>query len=200
MTYVTFEGGEGSGKSTQARLLAKRLDNPVVTREPGATPLGVQLRALLLNSGQGFDINDRAETLMMAADRAQHVAEVVRPALDDGRTVLSDRSVYSSLAYQGAGRQLGVGEVKQLNEWALDGCWPDLVVLLDVQRETAQNRLNRTLDRLEQASEAFHIRVLDGYRAMAAEDPDRWVVVPAEGSIDEVAARVWSAVSERLGW
>ncbi len=199
MTYVTFEGGEGSGKSTQARLLANRLENPVITREPGATPLGVQLRALLLTSEE-FDIDDRAETLLMAADRAQHMAEVVRPGLAEGRIVLSDRSVYSSLAYQGAGRQLGVAQVKQLNEWALDGCWPDLVVLLDVQRETAQARLDRALDRLEQASEEFHKRVLESYRQMAADDPDHWVVVSAEGTIDDVSARVWSAVRTRLGW
>ena len=198
MTYVAFEGGEGSGKSTQAKILASRLDDAVVTREPGATSLGARLRELLLTT-ENMAIGARAETLLMAADRAQHVADVVRPALADGKVVISDRSVFSSLAYQGGGRELGIDEVRSINDWVLDGCWPDIVVLLDVDRETARARLHRSLDRLEQASENFHLRVSDSFRQMAADDPQRWIVVPADQPVDDVAVEVWAAISGRLG-
>lgn len=194
--YIAFEGGEGSGKSTQARLLAERL-GAVLTREPGATGLGAQLRALLLEPG-GAPVAARAETLLMAADRAQHLAEVVGPGLEQGRHVVSDRSAYSSLAYQGGGRQLGVEAVWQINDWALDGRWPDLVVLLDVDPVVANERLNRPLDRLEQESDAFHRRVRAVYQQLASED-GRWAVVPAAGTIDAVAEAVWAAVAHRLG-
>lgn len=194
--YIAFEGGEGSGKSTQARLLAERL-GAVLTREPGATGLGAQLRALLLEPG-GAPVAARAETLLMAADRAQHLAEVVGPGLEQGRHVVSDRSAYSSLAYQGGGRQLGVEAVWQINDWALDGRWPDLVVLLDVDPVVANERLNRPLDRLEQEGDAFHRRVRAVYQQLASED-GRWAVVPAAGTIDAVAEAVWAAVAHRLG-
>ncbi|MGF1595558.1 MAG: dTMP kinase [Acidimicrobiales bacterium] len=195
MTYIAFEGGEGSGKSTQARLLAERL-GALLTREPGATELGSRLRALLLESGQA-PIGVRAETLLMAADRAQHVIEVVGPALAAGRHVVSDRSVYSSLAYQGGGRGLGIEEVRRINEWALDGCWPDLVVLLDVDTATARGRLDRTLDRLEREDQDFHDRVRCAYREMAGDD--RWLTFDAAAPIDELADRIHSAVVATLG-
>jgi len=195
MAYIALEGPEGCGKSTQAALLAARLD-AVVTREPGATQLGTQLRSLLLDLDQAA-IGARAETLLMAADRAQHIDEVVAPALEAGRHVVSDRSVYSSLAYQGAGRQLGVDEVRNLNQWALDGYWPDIVVLLDLDVEQARNRLRGNLDRMEQESGGFHQRVVDAYRTMAACDSN-WLVVSAEGEIDQVAEKVWSAIAGRL--
>ena len=189
--YIALEGGEGSGKSTQARMLAKRLD-AVATREPGGTDLGGRLRSLLLDPGEA-PVGPRAETLLMAADRAQHIVQVVRPALEAGRHVVSDRSVFSSLAYQGGGRELGVDEVRALNEWALDGCWPDRVVLLDLTAEAARARLRRGLDRLEQEADAFHHRVRATYLELAATD-DRFAVIDADGSVDEVAARVWDAV------
>jgi dTMP kinase len=175
--FVALEGGEGAGKSTKAARLAERLD-AVLTREPGGTPTGKAIRELLLDpSTVGLD--DRTEALLMAADRAQHVAEVVRPALAGGRHVVSDRYVGSSLAYQGFGRGLPVDEVRRLSAWATRGLEPDLVVLLDVPETVAATR------------------VAAGYRALAAADPARWVVVDGSGDQDDVEAAVWSAVTER---
>ena len=195
MAYIAFEGGEGSGKSTQARLLAERL-GAVLTREPGATPLGAKLRGLLLDP-DGEPMSPRTETLLMAADRAQHLDAVVLPALAEGRHVVSDRSVYSSLAYQGGGRHLGVEAVRVINDWALQGRWPDVVVLLDVDLTVAAGRLDRQLDRLEQEGDAFHHRVWATFRELAS-DGRHWVVVPAEGTVEAVAERVWAAVEPRM--
>lgn len=194
-TYIALEGGEGSGKSTQAKVLAERL-GAVLTREPGATALGAKLRALLLDPGEA-PVSPRAETLLMAADRAQHMAEVVEPALAAGRHVVSDRSVFSSLAYQGGGRQLGVDAVWRVNDWALDGRWPDVVVFLDIDPADASGRLDRALDRLEQEGDAFHQRVWAAYRELAT-DPRRWVTVSATGTIESVGEAVWAAVEPRL--
>lgn len=201
--YIAFEGGEGSGKSTQVRLLAKRLmevegSDPVVTHEPGATPLGRQLRELLLGVDQA-PVGPRAETLMMAADRAQHVLEVVRPALAAGRHVLSDRSVYSSLAYQGGGRALGLDDVRMVNDWAIDGLWPDLVILLDCPPSAASRRRARALDRLEAETDSFHSIIHATFHDLAAAEPGRWDVIDASVPIDEVAESVWATVEQRLG-
>lgn len=200
--YIAFEGGEGSGKSTQVRLLAKRLlelegSSPVVTHEPGATPLGAQLRELLLGVDQA-PVGPRAETLMMAADRAQHMTEVVQPALDNDQHVISDRTAYSSLAYQGGGRGLGIDQVRAVNDWALDGLWPDLVLLLDCPPEAASGRRQRALDRLEAEAEGFHARIHTTFRELAAAEPDRWVVIDGSAAIDDVSAAVWAAVEQRL--
>ena len=200
--YIAFEGGEGSGKSTQVRLLSERLvefdgAHPVVTHEPGATPLGRQLRELLLGVDQA-PVGPRAETLMMAADRAQHMREVVRPALSGGQHVISDRTAYSSLAYQGGGRDLGVDQVRAVNDWALDGLWPDLVLLLDCPPEAAAGRRARALDRLEAEADGFHDRIHATFRDLASAEPDRWVVVDGSASIGDVAAAVWTAVEQRL--
>lgn len=195
--YIAFEGGEGSGKSTQASLLAERLD-AVLTREPGGTGLGARLRELLLNTTD-VGIGARSEALMMAADRAQHLDEVVRPALASGRHVVSDRTAYSSMAYQGGGRELGIDTIRQLNDFAVDGRWPDIVVLLTVPADAARSRLGRDLDRIEQAGDGFHQRVVDAFAEMAAADPNCWVVVDGQESIDVVAERVWRAVEQRLG-
>jgi len=196
--YVAFEGSEGCGKSTQARLLADSLD-AVLTRETGGTEIGRRLRDILHDNGV-TDLNDHAETLIVAADRAQHMAEVVRPALAAGRHVVSDRSVYSSLAYQGYGRGLPIDEVRAVNAWALGDTWPDLVILLTVPGEVAAERMSRReLDRFEQAGEAFHSRVEDGFTAMATADPDHWVTIEAIGPVDRVAQRIRHAVRERLG-
>jgi dTMP kinase len=189
-SYIAFEGGEGSGKSTQAALVAERL-GAVLTREPGATPLGAQLRQLLLGSGE-WSVGPRAEALMMAADRAQHLREVVLPALTEGRHVVSDRSAYSSLAYQGAGRELGIEEVRAINQWAVYGRWPDIVVYLRVDREVARNRLDRSLDRLEREGERFHARVAEAFDRLAAEEPARWLVVDGGGSRDQVGEEIWA--------
>ena len=193
---MAFEGGEGCGKSTQAHRLAADLA-AVATREPGGTDIGARLRAILLDPGT-VDLVDRAEALLMAADRAQHLAEVVDPALASGRHVVTDRSAYSSIAYQGYGRGLPVDEVRGLSEWAANGVWPDLVILLEVPHATATGRLGGGLDRMEQLGEEFHRRVAAGFRELADAEPDRWVVVDGSHSIDEVAAAVRAAVAERL--
>jgi dTMP kinase len=193
--FVAFEGGEASGKSTQAARLAARIDG-VLTHAPGGTPVGAAFRAILLDPAT--QLSDRAEALLFAADRAQHVAEVIRPELSAGRHVVSDRYIGSSLAYQGFGRGLPVDEVRRLSEWATDGLWPDLVVLLDIDLAVASSRHSGRLDRLEAAGIEFHRRVLEGFRAVAAAEPERWVVVDGAPGVDEVEKLVWSAVVERL--
>jgi dTMP kinase len=196
--FIAFEGGEGSGKSTQARRLATRLGSrALLTFEPGDSPLGAEVRRLLLDS-PGLEITDRAEALLMAADRAQHVIEVIQPALETGTTVVTDRFAGSSIAYQGYGRQLPAAEVEELSRWAADGLWPDLVVLLEVSPGEAEPRLTRAKDRMERAGEAFHQRVHDGFLVQAMADPDRWVVVDGTGTEEEVAATIWEVVSIRF--
>ncbi len=197
MAYIAFEGGDGSGKSTQAERLARRID-AVLTREPGGTPLGTALRELLLDHSAG-PLAPRAEALLMAADRAQHMADVVSPALAAGRHVVSDRTVYSSLAYQGGGRELGVDAVRAMNDFALGGVWPDLVVMVEIDERTRSERMHRELDQLEAAGDAFHRRVADVYRQLAASEPDRFVVIDGDGPIDDVQARVWLAVAPVIG-
>lgn len=187
--FIAFEGGEGSGKSTQARLLAEVL-GAVLTHEPGGTALGRRIRSLVLDPDGGHAVDRRAEALLMAADRAQHVAEVIRPALDAGRDVVSDRFSGSTLAYQGYGRGLELDDLAWLSRWASGGLEPDLVVLLDVPPEVAAGRLAGDPDRMESAGQAFHDRVAAGYRVLAADHPGRWVVVDGTGTVDEVAARV----------
>jgi dTMP kinase len=194
--YVALEGAEGCGKSTQAARLAGAL-GAVLTRETGGTEVGRRLREVL-HDVEVDDLDDRAEALITAADRAQHIARIVRPALAAGRTVVSDRSVYSTLAYQGYGRGLDLAELHRINDWAIDGLWPSLVVLLDAPADVLAARLHgRELDRFEREGEEFHDRVIDGYRTMADAEPDRWVVVAADGEPDKIAARVLEAVEER---
>jgi dTMP kinase len=194
--YIVFEGAEGSGKSTQAARLAEHLD-AVLTRETGGTEIGARLREILHDTDVS-NLASRAEALMTAADRAQHIAEVVKPALEAGRSVVSDRSVYSAIAYQGYGRQLDVDEVRRLNEWGTDGVWPEVVVFLDTPDDVIAERMRRrSLDRFEAAGPEFHERVIDGFRQMAAADPERWVTVGAVGSIDKVAATIRDALAER---
>jgi dTMP kinase len=196
--YIAFEGAEGCGKSTQARRLAEAI-GAVLTRETGGTAIGRRLREILHDTDV-TDLNDHAETLIVAADRAQHLAEVVRPSLVSGRHVVSDRSVYSTLAYQGYGRGLPVDEVRAINQWAIDDTWPDLVVLLTVPEHiTAERMRKRELDRFEQAGGEFHARVQAGFAAMAEADPDRWVVVDASGAPDDVSRTIRAAVTDRLG-
>lgn len=194
--YIAFEGAEGCGKSTQAARLATRL-GAVLTRETGGTDIGARLREILHDTDVS-NLAPRAEALMTAADRAQHIAEVVRPALDSGRPVVSDRSVYSSLAYQGYGRELDVDEVRRLNEWGTGGVWPQLVVFLDTPDDVIAERMSRrNLDRFEAAGPAFHQRVIDGYRSMATDDPDRWIRVDAVGSIDPLSEEIRAALAQR---
>jgi dTMP kinase len=193
---IALEGGEGTGKSTQARLLADAL-GAVLTREPGGTAIGRRIRSVVLDP-ENRELADRAEALLMAADRAQHVHEVIRPALEAGRTVVTDRFVGSSLAYQSYGRGLALGDVEGLSRWATDGIWPDLVVLLDVPPVVAEERLGPERDRMEEVGDGFHGRVADGFRALAAADPVRWVVVDGTGEVDEVAGHVRSVVDAKM--
>ena len=193
---MALEGGEGSGKSTQAARLAARI-GAVLTREPGGTELGERVRALLLDPDE-IAIGPRAEALLMAAARAQHVDEVIRPALEDGRVVVTDRYIGSSLAYQGHGHGLDVDVVAALSAFAVAGAVPDLVVLLAVPEAVARDRLTGRPDRLEALGDEFHRRVARGFEALAAADRDRWVVVDGAGSPDEVESRVSAAVATRL--
>ena len=190
--FIAFEGGEGSGKSTQAALLAARL-GALLTHEPGGTEVGARLRAVVLDPSPDV-IDARAEALIMLADRAQHVAEVIRPALDAGRDVVTDRFTGSTLAYQGYARGLPVEELAGLSQWATAGLEPDVVVLLDVPAEVAAARMKRHPDRMEAAGDEFHRRVVEGYRALAAADPDRWRVVDGSGTVEDVAALVRKAL------
>jgi dTMP kinase len=196
--FIAFEGGEGSGKSTQARRLADRLGSrALLTFEPGDSPLGAEVRRLVLDSSD-LEITARAEALLMAADRAQHVAEVIDPALEHGLAVVCDRFAGSSIAYQGHGRQLPAAEVEALSRWATGGRWPDLVVLLHVRPDTADARMRRAKDRLESAGDAFHRRVHDGYLLQAMEDPERWAIIDGNATEDEVAQAVWEVVAIRF--
>jgi dTMP kinase len=191
---IAFEGGEGSGKSTQARLLATRL-GAVLTFEPGGTALGAELRALLLDGG---DVDPRAEALLMAADRAQHRSEVIKPALARGLHVVTDRYLYSSLAYQGYGRELDVEAVRSLSEFA-DAPEADLVVLLKIPAAVRRERRREgNLDRIEAGDDAFHERVERGFLELAARDRKRWVVIVATGAVEQVAELVWNEVQARL--
>lgn len=189
---IAFEGGEACGKSTQAALLAARVD-AVLTREPGGTAVGERVRAILLDPAAGA-LHPRAETLLLAAARAQHVAEVVGPALSAGRTVVTDRFTHSSLAYQGYGRGLPLDEVRALSEWATGGLWPHVVVLLDLAADEADSRRGRP-DRFESEGSEFHRRVEAGFRTLADEDPTRWRVVDGSGTVEEVASRVWDSLA-----
>jgi dTMP kinase len=191
---VAFEGGEASGKSTQAARLAKRL-GAVLTREPGGTKVGQRIRQLVLDPRLDA-LSARTEALLMAADRAQHVAEVIEPALARGDDVVTDRFTGSSLAYQGYGRGLDLGDLERVSSWAADGVAPDLVVLLDVPLELARTRSSARADRMEAEAVEFHRRVAEGYRALAQRDA--WVVIDGRGTIAAVAERVWTAVEARL--
>ncbi len=192
---IVFEGGEASGKSTQAARLAADL-GAVLTREPGGTDIGKRIRELVLDPGSSA-MAPSAEALLMAADRAQHVAEVIEPALASGNDVVTDRYVPSSLAYQGFGRGLDVERLWRLSTEFAGAVQSDLVVLLDVPPSVAAARLEGR-DRMEAAGDDFHARVAEGYRRMAAAHPDRWLVIDGDGSVEEVAQRVRDAVEKWL--
>lgn len=194
---IAFEGGEAVGKSTQARLLAERL-GALLTFEPGATELGARIRSLVLDA-TGLPLSPQAEALLMAADRAQHVSEVIRPALEAGTHVVTDRFIGSSLAYQGFGRSLGVDEILALSLFATGGLRSDLVVLLEMSVDVARSRQEAPSDRIEAEAAGFHRRVLQGYRTLAEQNPDQWVVIDGDRPIEEVAQAVYTAVKERLG-
>jgi dTMP kinase len=193
--FIAFEGGDGAGKSTQARLLSAWLEElghlVVVTREPGGTPFGSTVRELVLH---GDHVAPRAEALLFAADRAHHVETLILPALARGEVVITDRYLDSSVAYQGAGRDLGVDEVRDLSLWATGGLVPTLTVLVDLPADVGRARRGGVHDRLESESAEFHGAVRDLFLVLARADPDRYLVVdgelPAEQIHDLVRARV----------
>ena len=189
--FVSFEGLDGCGKTTQARLLAAALEETgvevVLTREPGGTPLGEQIRDLVLH---GDHVAPWAEAALYAAARAQHVEELIRPALACGATVVCDRYVDSSVAYQGAGRELGVEEVLALNLTAVGGLLPDLTFLVEIDIDAALARIGDKGDRIERAEAEFWPRVAEAYRALAARFPERYVVIDGRRGIAEVSEEI----------
>ena len=201
--WITLEGGDGSGKTTQSNLLARWLTDEghtvVRTREPGGSEVGQLIRDIVLH--HRGDIAPRAEALLYAADRAHHVATVVRPALARGEVVLQDRYLDSSVAYQGAGRVLDATEIRDLSLWAAEGALPDLTVLLDLDPVTARTRLDsadKPFDRLEAEKTEFHGRVRDAYLALAAAEPERFLVLDASASTEQIATLVRARVAALL--
>lgn len=199
--FVAFEGGEGSGKSTQARLLAQWLESlghrTLLTREPGGTEVGARLRSIVLDPATG-DLSPRTEALIYAADKAEHVDTMILPALADGTVVITDRYVDSTLAYQGAGRALHVGELESLARWATADLRPHLTVVLDVDPRTGLSRAGEP-DRIEGEPVEFHERVRHHFLDLAAADPAHYVVLDATESPEQIHERVRAAVSPWLG-
>jgi dTMP kinase len=197
---IALEGIDGCGKSTQARALAEAL-GALLTHEPGATPLGARLRELLLAPGAAGapGMTPRAEALLMAADRAEHVELVVEPALAAGEWVVTDRYSGSTLAYQGWGRGLLPEQLAWMASWAAGGLVADLSVLIDVPPEVAATRLGPEADRLERLGPGFAARVREGFLAQAETDPGRWAVVDGTAKIPALKARILAIVRERLG-
>ncbi|WP_234346610.1 dTMP kinase [Cellulomonas timonensis] len=189
--FVSFEGGDGAGKSTQSRLLGEWVEScgreVVLTREPGGTALGHLLRDAVLH---GDHVDARTEALLYAADRAHHVHSLVRPALERGAVVITDRYLDSSVAYQGSGRDLGAQEVEDLSLWATHGLMPALTVLLDLDPVLGRSRLTGDPDRLERAGDEFHRRTRQAFLDRAAAEPARWLVLDATRPVDEIAAQV----------
>lgn len=201
--FITFEGGDGSGKSTQLSLLVSWLEQlgrtVVTTREPGGTPLGEELREIVLHS-RGH-ITPKSEALIYAADRAHHIATKVRPAIERGDIVVQDRYLDSSVAYQGVGRDLGADEIRRVSMWATDGLLPDLTVLLDLEETLGRERLDtaRTrFDRVEAEEQEFHSRVRAAYLALAEAEPERFLVLDATRAREDLAGEIRSRVATLL--
>ncbi|HUH53083.1 MAG TPA: dTMP kinase [Microbacteriaceae bacterium] len=201
--FITFEGGDGAGKTTQAALLEKWLigrgHSVVRTREPGGTDLGVKIRNILLHGDE--TVFDKAEALLYAADRAQHVSALVRPALSAGKIVVQDRYIDSSLAYQGAGRVLETDQVRDLNEWATDGLWPDLTILLDLEPGLAAARRSdrgSDSDRIEREKLDFHAAVREGFLKLAKDNLDRTLICDAKLPEDQIALQIQERIKKQL--
>ena len=206
--FITFEGGEGCGKSTQIRLLADRLraagKEVLLTREPGGTALAEKIRSLVREESDDPP-NSRAETLLFIASRAQVVENVIRPALASGTWVLCDRFADSTFAYQGYGRGLDLDELKRINSFATGGLEPDMTILLNVSPEVSAKRMrareaatNTDADRMEKAGDGFHTRLRQGFLELAAAEPERFAVIQADGSVEEVEEVVWNSIQPML--
>ena len=201
--FITFEGIEGSGKSTQLRRVAERIPDAVVTKEPGGTPVADRVRAVLLDSRSQMD--PVAEVLLFAASRRENTLKVIRPALDRGAVVLCDRFTDATLAYQGFGRLLNLDQLRALNAWATNSLVPDLTLLFDLPEQTGLARArSRNADasqdegRFEAENLRFHQRVREGYLTLAGAEPSRFVRIDGEGDVDDVYARVESVLAARL--
>ncbi|MDH4269080.1 MAG: dTMP kinase [Dehalococcoidia bacterium] len=199
--FITFEGGEGCGKTTQSKLLLKRLEQQnipaVLTHEPGGTALGNELRKAVKRKG-GSSISPQAELLLFAASRAQLVAEVIRLALEEGKVVICDRFTYSTMVYQGYGRGLDFTAIKMVNNMATGYLNPDLIILLDISPQQGLARKRSLKDRFELEDLSFHRRVREGYLKMAAAEPDRWLVIDASLPKRKIAEIIWDRVSPLL--
>lgn len=197
--FIVLEGPDGSGKSTQTRLLVERLREAgktvVQTREPGGTPAAEAIRNLVLNP-EFTGLDSRTEALLFAGARAEHVANVIRPALVRGEVVVCDRYIDSSIAYQGVGRDLGIERIRDLSLWATGGLVPDLTIVLDIDASVGLARVGNDRDRLEREPQEYHDRVRKAFVELALHDPQRYRVVSTAGSIDDVADRIQIAVEE----
>ena len=199
--FITFEGGEGCGKSTQSRLLLEKLHQqniPVVlTHEPGGTALGNEIRRVLKRE-QGIPISPQAELFLFVASRAQLVTELIRPALKEDKVVICDRFAHSTLVYQGYGRGLDLTTLEKVNNMATENLQPDLAILLNISPEQGLTRKGSLKDRFELEDLSFHRRVREGYLKMAAAEPDRWLVIDASLPKGEIAEIIWDKVSKLL--
>jgi len=205
LPFITFEGSEGCGKSTQVQRLAARLERTgvpyLVTREPGGTPIGETIRELLQFAPHGGGMTPQTELLLFEASRSQLVRETIKPALESGLCVIADRFFDSTTVYQGVARKLDQEIVDRLNAFAAGDCVPDITFVLDVDAETARSRLKRTVrrpDRMEQEPTEFYDRVRTGYRELAARDPHRIVLIDGARPIDEVENEIWEMISVRF--
>ncbi len=201
-SFITLEGPEGAGKTTQVRLLSKQLDSleipHVVTRDPGGTPLGKQIRRILLNPEN--PVQPITELLLYQADRAQHVAEIIKPALEEGKLVICDRYIDSTIAYQGYGRGIDFALIDELNQIATGGLMPELTILFDIESSDGLARLHPGgHDRLEREAIEFHLKVRKGYLELAARYPERWKVLDASKPLSSAQTELRRIVAERVG-
>lgn len=199
--FITFEGPEGSGKTTVIQQVAQKLENQysvVLTREPGGVKTGEQIREVLL---EGDDMDDRTEALLFAASRREHLVGKVIPSLENGKLVLCDRYIDSSLAYQGYARGIGIEEVKSINEFAINGLYPDITIYLDVSVAVGRERIlknQRNQNRLDQEDVKFHEKVVEGYKKIIHNESERFIVIEADRSIDEVVKATYESISKYL--